>query len=236
MYILSIFAQKSFANMRCSSNSILKVSIFGCIFILTFFCFSCSENKDHLPILGAKEVVNGKEKYHTIPEFEFINQDSIIVTNQTFANQIYIADFFFTSCPTICPKMTQQMKRLHEYFIHNPNVAFLSHTIDVRRDTVGKLKQYAENIGITGAKKWHFVTGEKEAIYDIADQYFNIVVEDSDAPEGFDHSGRFILVDRERHVRAFANGTNPEEVDRLQADIEKLLKEYEENKELKMEN
>ncbi|MEL6941392.1 MAG: SCO family protein [Bacteroidota bacterium] len=198
-----------------------------CLFVLLFL--GCSENKGRLPILGEKEVVNGEEQYHSIPDFSFFNQDSMIITNETFADQIYITDFFFTSCPTICPKMTQQMMRLHEYFIDEPQVVLMSHSIDTRRDTVGRLKIYAENIGITNAQKWHFVTGDKDAIYDIADDYFNIAIEDSDAPEGFDHSGRLILVDKDRHVRSFANGTNAKEVDRLRADIEKLLKEYEEN-------
>ncbi|MEM6700332.1 MAG: SCO family protein, partial [Bacteroidota bacterium] len=204
----------------------LKLHLQWCILILSILCFSSCENKGRLPFLGKTEIVDGKEKHHTIPDFKFVNQDGTIVTNETFSDQIYITDFFFTSCPTICPKMTQQMKRLHEYFVDNPNVAFVSHTIDVRRDTVGRLKRYAENIGITDAGKWHFVTGEKDAIYEIADEYFNIVIENSDAPQGFDHSGRFILVDKERHVRAFADGTNPDEVDRLRSDVEKLLKEY----------
>ncbi|MEM8523960.1 MAG: SCO family protein [Bacteroidota bacterium] len=209
---------------------------YSCLFPILILLLSCSDRRDRLPFLGARTLVDGIEKPYQIPNFSFINQDSIIINNATFSDQIYVVDFFFTSCPTICPKMTQEMKRLHEHFLDYPEVAFISHTIDVRRDTVGRLKKYAENIGITNTEKWHFVTGDKEDIYEIADKYFNIVIEDSDAPEGFDHSGRFILVDKERHVRAFAEGTNPEEVDRLRADMEKLLKEYDEIGKRKAEN
>ena len=197
------------------------------IFLLTNCIGEKKQKKDQLPFLGEKEIIDGKEIAHSIPDFSFINQDSITITNATFADKVYVTDFFFTSCPTICPKMTKQMKRLHDVFAENPEVALISHTIDTRRDSVPRLRAYAENIGITSAEKWHFVTGESEAIYDIADDYFSIAIADDDAPEGFDHSGRFILVDKAGHVRSFADGTNPEEVDRLVLDIKKLLKEYE---------
>lgn len=197
-----------------------------------FFLLNCildnKQKKDALPVLGEKEIIDGQEVFHTVGDFSFVNQDSAEVTNATFAEQVYVSDFFFTSCPTICPKMTQQMKRLHDAFADNSAVGLISHTIDTKRDSVERLKQYAENIGIRSAEKWHFVTGEKEAIYDIADDYFSIALENEDAPEGFDHSGRLILVDKERRIRSFADGTNPAEVDRLMLDIEKLLKEYEE--------
>ena len=171
-------------------------------------------------------MVDGDTVYHQIPGFSFVNQDSTVVTPATFDGKVYVADFFFISCPTICPKVKQQMLRIADRFKNDDRVVLLSHTIDVKHDTIPRLKTYSENLGI-GAPKWHFVTGDKNAIYDIADDYFSIAIEDPDAPGGFDHSGRLILVDKNRHVRSFCNGTEPEEVDRFMEDIALLLKEYE---------
>ncbi|MEM0993831.1 MAG: SCO family protein [Bacteroidota bacterium] len=208
----------------------MKYKLYFFLLLLSWNCtLDSKQKKDVLPVLGEKEIIDGKEVPHTIPSFSFLNQDSVVVTNDTFADKVYVTDFFFTACPTICPKMTQQMKRLHDVFADNPAVALISHTIDTKRDSVPQLRQYAQNIGITSAEKWHFVTGEKEDIYEIADDYFSIAIEDGDAPEGFDHSGRLILVDKAGRVRAFADGTNPTDVDRLILDIEKLLQEYQES-------
>lgn len=190
---------------------------------------ACGENtygsqnpatQEPLPIIGPTE-------NHKVPDFAFTNQDSVRVTNATFEDKIYVADFFFTNCPTICPKMTKQMLRVYDEYLQDERVAFLSHSIDPKRDTVGRLKEYSTNLGILNADKWHFVTGDRDAIGEIADDYMSIVIEDPDAPGGFDHSGRVILVDKDRQVRSFADGTNPEEVDRLMRDIDQLLAEME---------
>jgi len=199
--------------------------IFTLLLLGSSLFWSCQTGEEPLPILGQREVVDGDTAYHRIPDFEFINQDSQIVTNATFDGKLYVADFFFISCPTICPKVKQQMLRIYERFQDEPRLLLLSHTIDVKHDTVPRLKQYAENLGVS-SDRWHFVTGDKRAIYDIADDYFSIAIEDPDAPGGFDHSGRLILVDDQRHVRAFCNGTEAEEVDRFMKDIELLLQEY----------
>jgi len=171
--------------------------------------------------------VNGKEVAHTIPDFKFVNQDSNYVTNETFAGKAYVADFFFISCPTICPKVKKQMLRIYERFSDEERLLLLSHSIDTKRDTVERLKQYARNLGVTD-DRWHFVTGEKDEIYEIADDYFSIAVEDPSAPGGFNHSGRLILVDPKGRVRAFCDGTDAEEVDQFMQDIEKLLAEMKE--------
>lgn len=178
-----------------------------------------------LPIVGNHQVVDGDTVYHRIPDFRFVNQDSQWVDNATFAGKIYVADFFFTSCPTICPKVTRQMLRIHDAFAAEDQLVLLSHSIDVRRDTVGHLKRYATGLGVDAAR-WHFVTGDHDAIYDMADDYFSTALVDSEAPGGFNHSGLIILVDTARHVRAFCDGTNEEEVDRFMKDIRKLLASY----------
>lgn len=180
------------------------------------------EKSQQLPILGNIEVIEGDTTYHSIPDFRFIDQDSEWITNETFAEQIYVADFFFTSCPSICPKVKKQMLRMYDEYHDNPNIRFLSHSIDTKRDSVPRLKQYSTNLGVN-SEFWHFVTGNKDSIFSIADEYFVAALEDPSAPGGFDHSGRLILVDQNRHIRSFCNGTDEEEVNAFMKDIELLL-------------
>ena len=165
------------------------------LLFLALLLWSCGTQnppkKEKLPILGNKEIVDGKTIYHTIPDFTFIDQDSNIITNETFKDKIYVVDFFFISCPTICPKTAKQMLRIYERFKDDDRVVLLAHTVDPKRDTVAALRRYARNLGVS-TDKWHFVTGDKYEIYDIADDYFSIALEDPDAPGGFDHSGNFV--------------------------------------------
>jgi len=177
-----------------------------------------------LPILGNRDVVNGDTLYHTVRDFSFVDQDSNEVTNATFEGKAYIVDFFFISCPTICPRVMKQMLRVYETFQNDDRLMLLSHTIDTKHDTIPRLKQYATNLGVD-TEKWRFVTGVKDSIYSIAQDYFSIALESSDSPGGFDHSGRLILVDRNRHVRAFCDGTDPESVDQFIKDVNRLLEE-----------
>ena len=188
---------------------------------------SCqSEKKGPLPILGNRDVTpTGDTIYPTVREFSFINQDSQLVNNATFSGKAYGVDFFFIHCPTICPKVKAQAKRVYDRFANEPNWLLLSHSIDTKNDTVAALHQYAKKLGID-SKRWHLVTGDHDAIYSIADDYFSVAQENPDAPGGFDHSGRLILVDKNRHVRAFCDGTDPESVDKFMEDIERLLEEY----------
>lgn len=212
----------------------MKIGL-GLIICGSLFFYSCENNKN-LPILGERDtkvvLVDGKSVtdtiYHTIPDFTFTNQYGKSVSNADFSGKkIYVSDFFFTSCPTICPKMKTQMSRLYKYFKDNNSVAFLSHSIDPRHDTVPVLQEYAKNLGVSG-NQWLFVTGEKEKIYDIGLKgYMATAKEDSTAEGGFIHSGAFILVDKLQRVRGIYDGTKPDEVDKLQDDIEVLLKEKE---------
>nr|MBS0036816.1 SCO family protein [Saprospiraceae bacterium] len=198
---------------------------FTLILIIVAASWGChSANERELPILGFPKIIEGDTIPHTIPDFSFVNQDSQWVTNETFGDAVYVTDFFFTSCPTICPKLTRSMLRMYEEFEGRDDVLFLSHTIDVRRDSVPRLRLYAENLGVT-SDRWHFVTGDRDKIYDIAEDYMSIAVEDEDAPGGFDHSGWLILIDKNRHIRSYCDGTKDEEVDRLMEDIKILLDE-----------
>jgi protein SCO1/2 len=202
----------------------MKNLIFG--FVALCALLSCNTtDKRVLPILGNRVVsASGDTIYPTIPEFTFVDQDSQVVNNATFAGKVYVVDFFFIHCPTICPKVKAQAKRVYDTYLNDPRVLLLSHSIDVRNDTVPALKRYADKLGIR-SDKWRLVTGDHDAIYEIADDYFSAAKEDPDAPGGFDHSGRLILVDKNRHVRSFCNGTDPEEVTRFLEDIDLLLAE-----------
>lgn len=195
-------------------KSILIVFILGII-------ASCSNEKP-LPILGPKSI-DGKQSY-TIPDFKFINQDSIIVDNTTFENGIYIVDFFFTHCPSICPKVIQQMIRIHDEFKDEPLFKMASYTMDPKRDTPKRLTEYTEKLSID-TKNWEFLTGNQDSLFLLADAYWIAAFKDDQAPGGFDHSGKIILVDKNRNIRSFCDGTEPETVTRFIKDIKNLLKE-----------
>jgi protein SCO1/2 len=200
------------------------LSSFICLFIL----ISCSEKKE-LPYLGPKtiQIVAGKSDtiYHKIPAFQFLNQDSVWVNERTFNNQIYVADFFFTSCPTICPKMKTQMLRLYERYQKNTSVGLVSYSIDPDFDRPYRLKTYAQKLQIK-APKWNLLTGDKKAIYQLGEKSYMVTAqEDKNEAGGFVHSGAFILVDKNKHVRGIYDGTKSEEVDHLMEDMETLLKE-----------
>lgn len=196
--------------------------------ILSAFFFSCGQNGNKkLPYYGRHEFIESPSGtdtiYHSIADFSFIDQDSTVVDNKTFDDKVYIADFFFTSCPSICPLTTAQMLRVYEAFENDNRVALLSHSIDPEYDDVSVLKDYADKIEIN-ADKWHLVTGNKSDIYDIAQtSYYVGVREEEKAPGGFEHSGAFILVDPDRRIRGVYDGTDPERIDQLIIDIKLLL-------------
>jgi protein SCO1/2 len=182
-----------------------------------------------LPVFGEREVIGTDTVYHTISNFRFIDQDSNEVTNDTYKGKIYVADFFFTSCRTICPIMKTQMLRVYDSIRNDPEIMLLSHTIDPEYDTVGLLHDYAERLGVE-SDKWHFVTGNKDEIYKLAQtSYFSTALEDKSEADGFIHSGAFLLIDKDRRIRGKYDGTKEEDVNRLLADIQRLKKEGEQN-------
>lgn len=199
----------------------IKISILA----LLVGCTVVSEKP--LPIFGERDVVGTDTIYHTIRDFQFVDQDSVSVTNETFNGKIYVTDFFFTSCRTICPIMKTQMLRVYQSIQDMPDVLILSHTIDPEYDTVGLLHDFASRLGVN-SNKWHFVTGrDQDYVYDLAQSsYFVPAMEDKTEPDGFIHSGAFLLVDKEKRIRGKYDGTIEEEVNRLIADIRRLRKEY----------
>lgn len=166
------------------------------------------------------------ETFHRIPNFKLVNQLGETVTQDTFKDKIYVADFFFTSCPGICPKMTANMSLLQEEFIADDAVLLLSHSVTPERDSVPILKEYAINKGVD-PNKWHLVTGERKQIYDLGrNAYF--VEEDLGIPKDindFLHTENFVLVDGNGHIRGIYNGLNKTAVAQLIADIRTLKSE-----------
>jgi protein SCO1/2 len=226
-------------------NTKLPAFIIICLAVLPIFT-SCTgsgvstteDGQNSLPFLGRHEYVektDGNETfvdtiYHKVGDFRFINQDSSLITPASLDGKIYVADFFFTSCPTICPVMKTQMLRVYEEFKDHEEVALLSHSIDPEYDTVALLHDYAERLGVS-SDTWHFVTGDKDEIYDIGlKSYMVTAMEDEEEPGGFIHSGAFILVDKEKRIRGMYDGTKEEQVDLLIKDMKKLLGEYDTDK------
>ena len=195
---------------------------------------SCNSGPDRkLPILGERELVekdvNGKRvidtAYHTIAPFSYLNQDSVTVTDKDFDGKIYVADFFFTSCNTICPVMHRNMLTVYEKFKDNPEVKILSHSIDAKYDVPSRLKKYAGKLGIEG-NQWEFVHGSSDSIYNVsAKNYLVAAYEDKNDPQGFVHQGWFILVDKNKHLRGAYDGTKPEQVEQMMEDMQILLDE-----------
>jgi len=207
----------------------MRIKYFTYLILISIFAINCAEPAPKsLPILGKKKIVDGNEVNHVIPDWNFMNQDSNMVTNKDLSDVVYVTDVFFRSCPTICPKTMKEMKRIYTEFIDNPQVKLVSFTIDPVRDSPALLKKYAADLEVDD-KKWWFLHGEKEETYDLALDYFNTAYEDSDVPGGFNHSGKLILTDKNGHIRSFSEGTDPDETPRLINDIKTLLKEYEIN-------
>lgn len=213
----------------------MKLFIFA---IAAFLITACSSNEPtSLPIMGEREaiekVIDGKTVidtlYLTIPSFSFINQDSIVVTDKDFDGKIYVADFFFTSCPSICPVMHRNMLKVYEKFKGNPDVKIISHTIDYKYDTPSVLKRYATKLGIEGTQ-WEFLRGTKDSVYTIAEQNYLVAVQEDNSADdhaGLVHQGWFVLIDKEKRLRGTGyDGTDEKQVDKLISDIQILLDEY----------
>lgn len=166
------------------------------------------------------------KKYHTIADFSLTNQNGKIITNSDYANKIYIADFFFTTCPSICPIMTDNMVIIQKEIMKDDEVMLLSHSVTPVIDSVAQLKKYALEKGVVDAK-WNIVTGDKKQIYDLARKSYMAVKTDGDGgPFDMIHTENFMLIDKERRIRGTYDGTNPEEIKRLLEDLKILKASY----------
>jgi protein SCO1/2 len=200
--------------------------------ITYFYVTQGSNNFIKLEVIG--------HEGHQIPDFSFINQNNEVVINDSFKGNIYITNFFFTSCPTICPVMTKNMAYVQDKLSTFPNIKFLSHTVDPLNDTPERMLNYVNELKVKNVNinlsNWDFVTGEKEELYKIAQSYFVNVSMDSLAPGGFLHSEYFVLIDKEGRVRSgidknnnvvgVYDGTNDAQMKDLVNDVNVLMAEY----------
>lgn len=165
-------------------------------------------------------------KYHKIADFELFNQNGDTITQADYKDKIYIADFFFTTCPTICPIMTGNMLKIQDQLKNDPDILLLSHTVIPVADSVPQLKKYALEKGVND-EKWNLVTGDKKQIYELARKSYLATKSDGDGgPYDMIHTENFILVDKEKRIRGFYDGTNSEAIEELMEDIKTLKAEY----------
>ena len=183
-------------------------------------------------------VTNSDKKLEEIgpaPKFELLNQNNVKITNETYKGKVYVLEFFFTTCPTICPKMNQSMLSIEKKFFGNPNFGIVSITIDPLHDTPVVLKEHADLLGVTSSN-WNFLTGDRETIFNLANKGFNLYAgENSKVNGGFEHSGLFALVDKNGVIRCrkddfgnpilYYDGLEKIGVRNIQQDISILLKE-----------
>ena len=212
------------------SNVGLVLLIFAIAVVVGYYLLT---PKERLPVYSPSDVnpklvdysVQHIKKNHKIADFSLIDQNGDTITNNTYKSKIYIADFFFTRCATICPIMTGNMVLLQEIYKNDDEVMLLSHSVTPVIDSVPILKMYAKDKGIVDSK-WHITTGDKKHIYDLARKsYFATLDEGDGGEQDFIHTEQFILVDKKRQIRGFYDGTDKEEVERIQKDIEILKKE-----------
>lgn len=215
-------------------NKVFTVFFIALLVTIFFSIYSLMNRKD-LPIITPRDVnpelVDSTVQHigykHTIAPFKFINQNGKVVTNKDYEGKIYVADFFFTTCQTICPKMTTNMTWLQEQIKNNPKVKLLSHTVFPDEDTVEVLKRYAKERGVIDSK-WNLVTGKKEEIYKIARQSY-LVVKTGQPEELYDmvHTENFVLVDQKGRIRGFYDGTLLDEEKEGVKNVKQLLEDIE---------
>ena len=200
--------------------------------IIISIIYSVLKPKEILPVYQPSEVnlelvdstLHYKKKYHTIGDFSLKNQNGEIITQATYKDKIYVADFFFTTCQTICPIMTDHMVQLQEKLKEDQEVMLLSHTVQPELDTVAQLKRYALEKGVNDTK-WNLVTGDKKQIYNLARKSYLAAKDAPFSPYELIHTENFVLIDKQKRIRGFYDGTVQEDIDLLLHDIEVLKNE-----------
>lgn len=202
--------------------------------IIVFLFYNALKPEKRLPIYQPNMVsatlvdssMQYVRKYHTIADFKLVNQNGDTITQDNYADKIYVADFFFTTCPSICPVMTANLAEVQNEFKNDNEVLLLSHSVTPEIDSVAQLKKYAIEKGVVD-QKWNLVTGNKKQIYELARKSYMAVMEDGDGG-AYDmiHTENFMLIDKERRIRGYYDGTNKEEVEKLIRDIEILKSTY----------
>lgn len=218
-----------------------KFKFFGLVLLLisgviVYLFYNALVPKKLLPIYSpamvnselVSEEIQHIRKYHTIGDFSLTNQNGKIITQEDYKDKIYIADFFFTTCPTICPIMTKNMADIQKEIIGDDDILLLSHSVTPEIDSVAQLKKYAIEKGVNDSK-WNLLTGDKKQIYDLARKSYLAVKTDGDGgPFDMIHTENFILVDKQKRIRGFYDGTNKEDIKQLLTDLEILRASYQE--------
>ncbi|MRI00881.1 SCO family protein [Kriegella sp. EG-1] len=216
-----------------------KFKLFGIVFffisvVIIFLFYKTLKPKKNLTIYQPSMVntelvdstIQNIRKYHTIADFQLINQNGDTITQKDYEDKIYIADFFFTTCPTICPIMTKNMVSIQRKIQNDSTVKLLSHTVTPEIDSVAQLKKYALEKGVNDSV-WNLVTGNKKQIYELARKsYLAVQTVGNGGPFDMIHTENFILVDKEKRIRGFYDGTKSEEIDKLMNDLEVLKASY----------
>jgi protein SCO1/2 len=209
----------------------LVLFVFSAVTISLFY--SALKPKKTLPIFNPADVnpelvdstMQYKSKYHTIADFSFVNQNGDTITQKDYDGKIYVADFFFTTCGSICPKMTANLADVQKAVLDNPKVMLLSHTVFPETDSIPVLKAYAVKNGVVDSK-WNLVTGDKKEIYTMARKsYLAVKLGRPDQLYDMVHTENFVLVDQKRRVRGFYDGTKKEDIQKLIEDINFLCTE-----------
>ena len=208
------------------------------ISIIGLFVFISCDTKNHnefrLPIYTPADLdpdwvdssLKNSTEAHVVNDFEFINQNGLVVNEQTIEGKIYIAEFFFTTCPGICPILTKHTKKIQDEFLNDHDILILSHTVYPEHDSVSVLYAFGKQHNIN-SEKWHLLTGSKQDLYTISRKgYFAISYQPDLSNDGFIHTENVVLVDKQRRLRGIYNGTNVHEMNRLIEDIYLLKKEY----------
>ena len=195
---------------------------------------SCQDEPRRLPILGERDVRENPKGgpadtiFATVPAYRAHDQNGQLVTNRSFTGQVYLTDFFFATCPGICPKMNGELLKVYKKFGQTPGLSFVSFTIDPDHDTTAVLRDYAQRLGAPAAANWRFVRTSKDSVFTLAHGLFTAAMPDKAAPGGFAHNGTFALVDDQGHVRGLYDSLNPTQVTALLADLPVLLAEVQE--------
>lgn len=201
--------------------------------IITLF-YNALKPKKQLPIYSPAMVdsklvdttIQHVKKYHRIADFSLTNQNGETITHKNYEGKIYIADFFFTTCPTICPIMTKNMADIQREILNDDEVLLLSHSVTPVIDSVPQLKKHALEKGVIDSK-WNMVTGSKKHIYELARKSYMVVLDEGDGgPYDMIHTENFVLVDKDRRIRGFYDGTKKEEIDKLLQDLKILKASY----------
>jgi protein SCO1/2 len=230
-YIFNLIMLQFFSRYK-----FLAVVLFVLSTIIITIIYQILKPKEVLPVFQPSKVsvelvdstIQHVKKYHTIADFSLTNQNGKTITQSDYKGKIYIADFFFTTCPTICPIMTKNMAGIQTQIIDDDDVLLLSHSVTPVIDSVAQLKKYALEKGVNDAK-WNLVTGDKKQIYKLARKSYLAVKNDGDGgPFDMIHTENFILVDKERRIRGFYDGTKIEDIEKLMEDLDILKASYQE--------